>query len=140
MFSAMTKMQDRGGLFFTNDECIHLVMVGLELFKAIVKPAELMAKLMAAQSAEKVFAFTYCETLPNYPCLARLECNSGCSLAITVVSEIARSCFRVFGKNVVDKANSDHRHKEVIKKRTGTDDGKSTRSRSNFKKQKLSGL
>lgn len=54
MFHAMTELQDRGGLLYTSDECIYFVMVGLEVFKAIVKPAKLWAKLMAVHSAEGV--------------------------------------------------------------------------------------
>ena len=88
---------------------------------------------MAAHSAEGVFAFTYSEILQNDQQMTRLECNSGCALVTTVVPEIARTLFRVFGKNVVSKANSDHRHKESGKKRW-TDDG---RNRTNYKKQKL---
>ena len=71
---------------------------------------------MAAHSAEGVFAFTYSEMLRNDQQMTRLECNSDCALVTTVVSEIARTLFRVFGKNVVSKANSDHCHKEYGKK------------------------
>ena len=101
-------MQDHGVLLYPNVECIHLVMVGLEIFKAIAQPAELKAKLMAAHSAEGVSAFNYCEILRNDQHMTRLECNSGCSLVTTVVPEIA-TLFRVFGKTSVAKANSDHR-------------------------------
>ena len=37
-----------------------------------------------------------------------------------------------FGKNVVSEANSDHRYEESGKK-TWTDDGRSSRSRTNYK-------
>ena len=139
MFSGMIELQDRGGLLYPSDECIHLVMMGLEIFKAIVQPAALRGKLMSAHSAEGVFALIYTEILQNNPDMARLECNSGCSLVTTVVPAVARTLFRVFGKNVVAKANSDHRLKESDKKRFGTNDHRNCRSKSNFKVQKLNG-
>ena len=138
IFMGMTQLMDRGGLVYPSDECIHLVMMGLEIFKAIVKPAELRAKLMAAHSAERVFALTYCEIMQNDLGMARLECNSGCSLVKSVVPEVARTLFRVFGKNVIANANSDH-HKDPNKKRAESGDSKDTRSKSGFKKQKLNG-
>ena len=94
-------------MLYPSDECIHLVMVGLEIFKAIAQPAELKANLMAPNSAEGV-AFSYCEILRNDLHMTRLACNSGCSLVTTVVPEIA-TLFRAFDKTSVAKANSFHR-------------------------------
>ena len=136
-FFGITELQDRGGLLYPSNECVQLVMMGLEIFKAIVKPAELRAKLMAAHSAEGVFAVTYCETLQNDPHMARAECDNGCSLVRTVIPEVARTLFRVFGKNIIAKANSDLRQKDAQRKRKRID--RYTRSSSDFKSQKLSG-
>lgn len=136
MLTSMIKLQDRGGLLYPSNECIHLVIMGLEIFKAIIHPTSLRASLMAAHSAEAVYTSVYSEIVQHNPHMLRFTCDAGCSIVMTVVPEIARSLFRVFGKNVIAKANSDHRA-EVNKKRKKTDERWNTRSRSDFKKLKL---
>ena len=96
IFMNMTELQDRGGLLYPSDECIHPVMMGLEVFKAIVKPAGLRAKLMVAHSAEGLFALTCCEIMENVLDMAKLEYKNACSLVRTVVPKVAKSLFRVF--------------------------------------------
>lgn len=136
-FREMIDLQDRGGLLYPSNECIHMAMMAVEVFKAMTTPGERRAKFLAAYNSEEVFVSVYKEIMNNDLGMSLLDCEKGCSLVNTVVPAIARSLFHVMGKNMMSKANSDA-HAKV--KRRGDPDApeKATRSKSDYKKKQLS--
>ena len=116
-------------------------ILAVEVFKAITTPGERRAKFLAAYSSEEVFVSVYKEIMSNDLGMSLLDCEKGCSLVNTVVPAIAKSLFHVMGKNMVSKANS-HAHakvkRRVIKRGNPDAPKKATRSKSDYKKKKLS--
>lgn len=135
-FRKMINLQDRGGLLYPSNECIHMAMMAVEVFKAMTAPGEWRAKFLAAYSSEEVFVKVYREIMNNDLGMSLLNCENGCSLVISIVPAIARSLFHVMAKNMMSKANSAVHGK--IKRSDTYGSEKATRSKSDYKRQKFS--
>ena len=132
-----TRFQDHGGLLYLSNHCLHLTMLGLELFRTIMNEPETRLQLFAANSAENVFSKLFCQVAIKDLLLKNLEWSEGHKLTRGIIQCVARALFHVFcKKNEVSKVNS-IQHGYSGKMAANDDARANTRCQAYHKRQKL---
>ena len=131
------RRQARGGLLYPTDMCMHITMLALECFGAIINDLERRRKVLSSNSVDTIFCRLFCEISVAVSTLGPLECSDGHLLTSTIIPSVTGSLFHALGKNVVSRANSIH--SGYTGKRPAGDEDKScgTRNQTNYKTQKL---
>ena len=125
------RLQDRSGLMYPTDTCMHITMLALESFGAIINDSERSRKLTSLNSAETIFCRFFCEISAADSVLGSLEGTEG-HLVTNSIQSVARSLFHAFGKNVVSRANSIHSGYTGKRPADDEDNGCGTRSRTSY--------